>query len=79
MDAPLKLLYRQLVVAAKSFKDRNFREYFLRITRDDFRKARPDNSDLSVFMTKQQSNLEGLKRQVLVQNMFFSEGFSVKR
>ena len=79
MDSSVKVLYRQILSIARSFKDKNFREYFVRITKDDFRNVRKSSLDQSSFVSQQSANLEVLRRQLFVQNAFYSEGFSVKR
>lgn len=74
---PAPRLYRELLRASKSFKDKNFREFFVRTTREDFRDrsaiADPD------FVKTQEENLTVLKRQAIVQNMYYSDSFSVSR
>ena len=75
----MKVLYRQILSIARSFKDKNFREYFVRITKDDFRNVRKGSLDQSNFVSEQSANLEVLRRQLFVQNAFYSEGFAVKR
>ena len=67
-------LYREMLRTASSIKDVNFREYFLRIVKDDFRKTHTSD-----FIAMQTRNLEMLKRQSLVQNMYFSNSFATKR
>jgi hypothetical protein len=79
MDSSVKVLYRQILSIARSFKDKNFREYFVRITKDDFRNVRKGSLDQSNFVNEQSANLEVLRRQLFVQNAFYSEGFAVKR
>lgn len=79
LSTPVRGLYRELFQVARSFKDRNFREYFSRITRDDFRKFSRRASDETSFLQNQRENLEVLKRQSCIQNMYFSDSFSVKR
>ncbi len=78
VSAPVKQLYRELLRTSKSLKDKNFREYFVRITRDDFRTVRPKLSEPD-FIKSQTENLQVLKRQSLVQNLYYSESFSVNR
>ena len=74
-----RTLYKELSEVAKSFKDKNFREYFSRIAKDDFQQFSRNPVDEAGFVKKQQENLEVLKRQTCIQNMYFSEGFSVRR
>jgi len=71
-------VYKDILKAASSFKDKNFREYFTRIAKDDFErisKTVPEEE----FLRKQSANLEVLKRQVEIQNMYYTESFTVKR
>ena len=75
----VRSLYKELSKVASSFKDKNFREYFVRITRDDFDRFSQNPSDEAAFLKKQAENLEVLKRQTCIQNMYFSESFSVRR
>ena len=67
-------LLKQMLKVASEFKDPNFRSYFTRITADDFKTA-----PTQPFLDNQRANLETLQRQVLVQNLYFSDEFSVKR
>jgi hypothetical protein len=75
----VRSLYKELSKVASSFKDKNFREYFVRITRDDFDRFSQNPSGEAAFLKKQEENLEVLKRQTCIQNMYFSESFSVRR
>ena len=80
MDQSLRSIYRKALIAAKSYKDKNFREYFVRITKDDFRNKKSESDKSSeLWLSRKIEELEALKRQATIQNMFFSEGFSVKR
>lgn len=69
-------LYRSLLTAAGSIKDKNFRCYFERIVRDDFSK---NNIDCPEFIKKQEENLALLKRQSIVQNMYYEADFAQTR
>jgi len=68
-------LYRDLLRAASRFKDPNFKAYFTRIVKDDFKTSSPSED----FQATQRKNLELLNRQHTIQNMYFSEDFSTKR
>ena len=57
------LLYRQLIKACRRFTDYNFKEYFLRRTREDFRSSGWANE-------KSEKQLEIIKRQALIQSMY---------
>lgn len=72
---PVIALYRSLRRQAQQFKDENFREYFTRIVKDDFRKA-PHSEE---FLKKQRENLEILKRQTVIEGFYFREEFDVRR
>lgn len=78
MSSKVQRLYRDILRTSMSLKDKNFREYFVRITRDDFRNVRPKMSE-SEFITLQEENLQVLQRQAIVQNMYYSDSFSVSR
>ena len=71
-------LYRDILRASHSLKDKNFREYFVRIARDDFRVVR-NSAEEKDFIKQQIENLEVMKRQSIVQNMYYTENFTVKR
>ena len=75
-----RVVYEGLVKAASSFKDKNFRQYFLRIVEDDFAKfSKEAGVSETQFLKKQKENLQVLERQALIHNMYFSDSFSVKR
>lgn len=78
MSSKVQRLYRDILRTSMSLRDKNFREYFVRITRDDFRNVRPKMSE-SEFITLQEENLQVLQRQAIVQNMYYSDSFSVSR
>ena len=77
--AQLRRMYKDLLKTAGSLHDKNFREYFVRITKDDFRRFARNGKEESDFVEAQQANLESLKRQSVIHNMYYSESFSVKR
>lgn len=68
-------LYRDLLQTAAKFKDANFRAYFTRITRDDWRK----NPHSHEFIVEQSRNLEVLKRQTTLENYYHRDQFDVRR
>ena len=78
MSQGLSKLYKDVLKAASSFKDKNFREYFTRITKDDFDRVSKTMAEED-FIRKQTQNLEVLKRQAEIQNMYYTESFTVKR
>jgi hypothetical protein len=81
MHSPaVRSLHRELMKIASSFKDRNFRVYFSRIIEDDFSQFdKRSGADEAQFLRDQQAHLDILQRQVPIQNMYYSENFSVKR
>jgi len=78
MSQGLSRLYKDILKAASSFKDKNFREYFTRIAKDDFERVSKTMPEQE-FLVKQNQNLEVLKRQAEIQNMYYTETFTVKR
>ena len=78
MSKTVTSLYKDVLKVAGSFKDKNFREYFIRIAKDDFERVRPTMSEDS-FIKAQSENLACLERQATIQNMYHSEDFTVKR
>ena len=61
-----RILYRRLMQVCREFRDYNFREYFLRRTREEFRKDMWNN-------TKSKSLLEILQRQSSLQALYPAE------
>ncbi len=78
MSQGLPRLYKDILKAASSFKDKNFREYFTRIAKDDFERVSKTMPEQD-FLVNQNQNLEVLKRQAEIQNMYYTETFTVKR
>ena len=77
-------LYRDLRETSRKFQDDNFRAYFLRIARDDFRafekkKIPGDSPVLAEFISEQQNNLSVLKRQTVIENFYYRPEFNSKR
>jgi len=70
-----KKLYHSIKKTSSLFKDPNFKAYFSRTATEDFRSAVPTEE----FLKTQEANLEVLRRQVKIQNMYYSEDFSTKR
>ena len=77
LSKELNGLYRDLLRAASRFHDPNFKAYFTRIIKDDFKSA--TTSDPEAFKGVQQKNLDVLQRQFRIQNMYYSEEFTTKR
>jgi|LauGreDrversion4_2_1035121.scaffolds.fasta_scaffold275442_1 hypothetical protein len=78
MSQGLSRLYKDVLKAASGFKDKNFREYFTRIAKDDFERVSKTMPETE-FVKVQTEGLEALKRQVEIQNMYYTENFTVKR
>ena len=75
LSKELQVLYKNLLRVAGDFKDPNFKSYFTRIIKDDFKTINASDS----FQKTQEKNLEMLTRQQTIQNMYFSETFTTKR
>jgi hypothetical protein len=78
MSRTVSSLYKDILRVAGTFKDKNFREYFIRIAKDDFERVRQTMPEAD-FIAKQAENLAVLERQATIQNMYHTEGFAVKR
>mmetsp|Transcript_59892 Transcript_59892/g.68097 ORF Transcript_59892/g.68097 Transcript_59892/m.68097 type:complete len:83 (+) Transcript_59892:57-305(+) len=65
-------LFRETLRASREFRDYNFRSYFWRRNVDDFRKAATlkDETEIKAFLEKKSENLEMLKRQTIIQNLY---------
>ncbi|XP_005092109.1 LYR motif-containing protein 4 [Aplysia californica] len=68
-------LYKELLKESKRVTDYNFRNYALRRTRDAFKenKAITDAGQIQALVVKAQENLEMLRRQATVSQLFGSE------
>jgi hypothetical protein len=71
-------LYRKMMRTAAQFENYNFREYFLRRTRDSFRQhaAAPDNTAL---VDQALQDLQVLKRQAQISQMFHFDKLVVEK
>ena len=56
-------LYRSYMKVSRQFKDYNFRHFFIRKAREDFKLG-------SLTIDEAKSELEVLKRQVIIQNLY---------
>ena len=74
LQAEAQKLYKEMLRVSSQFKDPNFKAYFVRIANDDFTSKPTD-----AFLTAQRNNLELLKRQTTVHNMYYSEEFTARR
>ncbi|CAB3980203.1 Hypothetical predicted protein [Paramuricea clavata] len=65
-------LYRSLLRESINFNNYNYRLYAIRKVRDCFRehKNETDPERIKSFITKGQQNLESLKRQTLLNNIY---------
>ncbi|CAF1248838.1 unnamed protein product [Rotaria magnacalcarata] len=65
-------LYKQLFRECHKFSLYNYREYFVRRVREDFRKNRnlQDPTKIAEVLKYAQENLEVIKRQVIVGNLY---------
>ncbi|XP_057325225.1 LYR motif-containing protein 4 [Microplitis mediator] len=70
-EAVLKL-YRNLIRESKKWSSYNYREYALRKVRDEFRenKTLQDNNLIRDCYNKGLENLEIIKRQVILSNLY---------
>lgn len=65
-------LYRSLIKNAREWQNYNFREYILRRVREDFaaNRTETDPERLKSLISFAKENLEIVKRQKIVQNMY---------
>lgn len=56
-------LYRSFMKVSRQFKDYNFRHFFIRKAREDFKLG-------TLTLEEAKSELEVLKRQVIIQNLY---------
>ncbi len=65
-------LYRSLLRSSRKFTQYNFREYFLRRTREDFRahKAETDPAKISNLLQRGKQELEVIDRQGTLSSLF---------
>uniref|UniRef100_A0A2M4C4U6 Complex 1 LYR protein domain-containing protein n=1 Tax=Anopheles marajoara TaxID=58244 RepID=A0A2M4C4U6_9DIPT len=65
-------LYKQLIRASQKFDSYNYRSYAIRRIRDAFRenKALTDGAKIEKELAYGQSNLEIIKRQTIIGNLF---------
>ena len=74
-------LYRDLLRAARSFANYNFRDYAVRYVRDDFRRdSRLTDADaVAEAFARGRLQLKSLKRQSLVSQLYPDEKHSMER
>jgi hypothetical protein len=68
-------LYKQLLKVSSGWKNYNFREYSIRRTKEEFRKnkAVTDPAAIEQLLAKARENLEVIRRQSLISNMYAKE------
>ncbi|EAT42558.1 AAEL005928-PC [Aedes aegypti] len=74
-------LYKQLLRESQKFSSYNFRNYALRRVRDAFRenKALTDSSKIQSEMDYARKNLEIIKRQALISQMFRADKLVIEK
>ncbi|CAF1180356.1 unnamed protein product [Adineta ricciae] len=72
-------LYRELLRECHKFSLYNYREYFLRRVREEFRQNRQmqDSAKISELVKRGQANLAIIRRQVLIGNLYTPEQRSI--
>ncbi|CAE6954359.1 ISD11 [Symbiodinium sp. CCMP2592] len=68
-------MYRHTLRASRAFTDYNFRHYFARRAREDFRalfgrQSQADEPRRQAFLEQAKTNLEMLKRQSVISQMY---------
>mmetsp|Transcript_46878 Transcript_46878/g.73379 ORF Transcript_46878/g.73379 Transcript_46878/m.73379 type:complete len:91 (-) Transcript_46878:310-582(-) len=65
-------LYRNLIRYSKKFQHYNFREYFLRRTREEFaaNKGESDPAKVSELLERGKRELEVIRRQAMMSELF---------
>ncbi|KAJ9573695.1 hypothetical protein L9F63_008908 [Diploptera punctata] len=74
-------LYKTLLRESQKFHSYNFRLYALRRIRDEFRenKSLTDSAKISEAIKKASDNLEIVKRQVVVGNLYTAEKLVIEK
>ncbi|CAF0873201.1 unnamed protein product [Didymodactylos carnosus] len=70
--SPVLIIYKQLIRESQKFTLYSYREYFIRRIRDEFRRNQDlkDRSKIDLLLKKAHSNLEIIRRQVIVGNLY---------
>ncbi|CAF2478028.1 unnamed protein product [Rotaria sp. Silwood2] len=73
------ILYKQLLRECHKFSLYNYREYFLRRVREEFRQNRnvQDSSKIAELLKFGQENLEIIRRQVIIGNLYTPQQKSI--
>ncbi|CDK28673.1 unnamed protein product [Kuraishia capsulata CBS 1993] len=74
-------LYRQFLRNASKFEDYNFRNYFLRKSRDEFKKHKDvsDPAEIANFIKSARQDLLVLKRQAEISQMYHFDKLVVEK
>ncbi|KAE8740725.1 hypothetical protein FOCC_FOCC013745 [Frankliniella occidentalis] len=74
-------LYKSLLREGSKFSSYNFRMYALRKVKDDFRehKCETDPKKIEAFLTFGKENLDVIKRQVMVGNLYRTENLVIEK
>ncbi|KAH3667279.1 hypothetical protein OGAPHI_002928 [Ogataea philodendri] len=72
-------LYRQFLRYSYKFENYNFREYFLRKARTDFKKLKDFQGDSAELLEKARADLSVLKRQSTISQMYHFDKLVVEK
>ncbi|KAG7867861.1 hypothetical protein KL918_002458 [Ogataea parapolymorpha] len=72
-------LYRQFLRYSRKFENYNFREYFLRRSREEFRKLKEFDGDTSAIIEKAKKELGVLRRQSTISQMYHFDKLVVEK
>ncbi|KAG7907490.1 hypothetical protein KL905_003406 [Ogataea polymorpha] len=72
-------LYRQFLRYSRQFENYNFREYFLRRSREEFRKLKEFDGDTSAIIEKAKKELGVLRRQSKISQMYHFDKLVVEK
>ncbi|XP_026271416.1 LYR motif-containing protein 4-like [Frankliniella occidentalis] len=74
-------LYKSLLREGSKFSNYNFRMYALRKVRDEFKehKLETDPKKIEAFLTFGKENLDVVKRQVMVANLYRTDNLVIER
>lgn len=75
------VLYKSLLREGKKFSNYNFRMYALRRVRDNFKEniSESNPQKISEFVAFGKKNLETLKRQVIVENLYKMDSLVIEK
>ena len=74
-------IYRNLLKEGRKFQDYNFREYTLRRIRDSFKENKLETykNKIQEFIRCAEDNLELIKRQTIIGNLYESQRLVLER